>query len=98
MRGVGRKPIRGRAAGISGTVRVHGSASGRLLDAGGGRLRFRRLATKGRVTLSALGTHFELPVAIVARSIVPDGVARVRCRRNRLTIHSASGVMRLTRR
>ena len=90
--------MRGSAMGIKGTMKVNGSAHGRLVPARRGRLRFRQLGSSGTVILSGLGTTFELPVSAVAPSVVPDGPAEVRCVRDRLRIDSASGVLRLTRR
>ncbi len=49
------------------------------------------------MTLTGLGQSFELPVSVVAPAVVPDGRARVTCRGDRLTIDSASGVLRLIR-
>jgi hypothetical protein len=98
LRGVGRRPMRGRAMGIEGTMKVNGSAHGRVAPARRGRLRFRQLGSRGTVILSGLGTTFELPVSVVAPSVVPGGPAKVRCVSDRLTIDSASGVLRLTRR
>ena len=97
MRGVGHRPMRGKVFGISGTLRVNGSVSGRLVRARGERLRFLQTSSRGTVTLSGLGQSFELPVSTVARTVVPDGRARVTCRGRRLTIDSASGVLRLAR-
>ena len=42
MRGVGSKPMRGKALGIDGTLKVNGSARGRLIRAEGERIRFRQ--------------------------------------------------------
>jgi hypothetical protein len=89
--------MRGKALGISGTLKVNGSAHGRLLDARAGRVRFRQLGTKGTVTLSALGATFDLPISVVAPSVVPNGPAKLTCAGRRLTIDSASGVLRLRR-
>jgi hypothetical protein len=97
MRGIGRRPMRGRALGIEGTLKIRGSARGRLTRARGERLRFRRTGSRGSVTLAALGQTIELPVSVVAPAVLPDGRARVTCRGDRLRIDSASGVLRLTR-
>ena len=98
MRGVGRKPMRGKALGIDGTLKVNGSARGRLIRARGERLRFRQTGSQGTVTLAGLDQTFELPVSVVAPAVVPEGRAKVTCSGDRLTIDSASGVLRLTRR
>ena len=98
MRGVGRRPMRGTAMGIQGTLKVDGSARGRLERARGERLRFRQTGSHGSVTLAGLGQTFEVPVSVVAPAVVPDGRATVTCSGDRLTIDSASGVLRLTRR
>lgn len=97
FRGVGDRPMRGRALGIKGTLKVNGSARGRLLPTRGGGVRFRKLDTSGTVTLAGLGTEFDLPVSVVAAAIVPDGPAKVRCGGGRLVIDSRSGVLRMTR-
>ncbi len=76
MRGVGSKPMTGKALGIQGTLKVNGSARGRLIRAPGGRLRFRQTGSRGTVTLTGLGQTFELPVSVVAPAVVPDGRAR----------------------
>ena len=98
MRGVGRKPMRGQALGIDGTLKINGSARGRLIRAEGERIRFRQTGSRGTVKLSALDQTFELPVSVVAPAVVPDGRATVTCSGPRLTIDSASGVLRLERR
>ncbi len=97
MKGVGRRPMHGRALGIEGTLKVNGSARGRLVRAPGERLRFRQTGSRGHVTLAGLGQTFELPVSVVAPAVVPDGRATVTCSGDRLKIDSASGVLRLTR-
>ncbi len=97
MRGVGSKPMRGKALGIDGTLKVNGSARGRLIRAEGERIRFRQTGSRGTVKLSGLDQTFELPVSVVAPAVVPDGRATVTCSGPRLTIDSASGVLRLTR-
>jgi hypothetical protein len=97
FRGAGEKPMRGRALGIKGTLRVNGSARGRLVATPGGGVRFRQRGTRGTVTLAGLGTEFELPVSVVADAIVPDGPAKVSCGGGRLRIDSRSGVLRMTR-
>jgi hypothetical protein len=97
FRGVGQKPMRGRALGIQGTLKVNGSARGRLIGARGARVRFRQTGTRGTVTLTGLGAEFDLPVSVVAAAIVPDGPARVACGGGRLVIDSRSGVLRMTR-
>ena len=97
MRGVGRRPMRGKALGIDGTLKVNGSARGRLVRAEGERLRFRQTGSRGTVELSGLDQTFELPVSVVAPAVVPDGRATVTCRSDRQTIDSASGVLRLQR-
>jgi hypothetical protein len=98
MRGVGRKPMKGKALGIEGTIKINGSARGRLIRVKGERLRFRQTASRGTVKLSGLDQTFELPVSVVAPAVVPDGRATITCNGDRLTIDSASGVLRLTRR
>jgi hypothetical protein len=98
MRGVGRKPMKGKALGIDGTLKINGSARGRLVRVEGERLRFRQTGSRGTVKLSGLDQTFELPVSVVAPAVVPDGRATVTCNGDRLTIDSASGVLRLTRR
>jgi hypothetical protein len=98
FRGVGRRPMRGTALGIKGTLRVNGSAHGRLLRTPGEQLRFRQTGSRGTVTLAGLDQKFELPVSVVAPAVVPDGRAKVVCAGRRLTIDSASGVLRLARR
>jgi hypothetical protein len=97
FRGVGSRPMRGTALGIKGTLKVNGSARGRLIRAPGKRLRFRQTGSRGTVTLAGLGQEFELPVSVVAPAVVPDGRAKVVCAGRRLTIDSASGVLRLVR-
>ena len=97
FRGVGRRPMRGSALGIKGTLKVNGSARGRLVAARSTRVRFRQTGTRGTVTLAGLGSEFELPVSVVAAAIVPDGPAKVRCGGGRLVIDSRSGVLRMTR-
>jgi hypothetical protein len=97
FRGVGEKPMSGRALGIKGTLKVNGSARGRLIRARGGGVRFRQTGTSGTVTLSGLGSEFDLPVSLVAKAIVPDGPAKVACGGGRLVIDSRSGVLRMTR-
>ena len=52
MRGVGSKPMRGKALGIDGTLKVNGSARGRLIRAEGERIRFRQTGSRGTVKLS----------------------------------------------
>ena len=98
MRGVGRKPMRGQALGIDGTLKINGSARGRLIRAKGERIRFRQTGSRGTVKLTGLDQTFELPVSVVAPAVVPDGRATVTCSGPRLTIDSASGVLRLERR
>jgi len=98
MRGVGRKPMRGQALGIDGTLKINGSARGRLIRAEGERIRFRQTGSRGTVKLTGLDQTFELPVSVVAPAVVPDGRATVTCSGPRLTIDSASGVLRLERR
>jgi hypothetical protein len=98
FRGVGEKPMRGSALGIRGTLKVNGSARGRLIRARGGGVRFRQTGTSGTVTLTGLGSKFDLPVELVAEAIVPDGPAKVACGGGRLVIDSRSGVLRMTRR
>jgi len=98
MRGVGRKPMRGKALGIDGTIKINGSARGRLIRAKGERIRFRQTGSRGTVKLAGLDQTFELPVSVVAPAVVPDGRATVTCSGPRLTIDSASGVLRLERR
>ncbi|MBN1771682.1 MAG: hypothetical protein JXB32_10500 [Deltaproteobacteria bacterium] len=95
FRGVGEKPMRGRALGIKGTLKVNGSARGWLAAARGGSVRFRQTGTRGTVTLGGFGAEFELPVSVVAAAIVPDGPAKVRCGGGRLVIDSRSGVLRM---
>ncbi len=95
--GVGSRPMHGTALGIKGTLKVNGSARGRLIRAPGKRLRFRQTGSRGTVTLAGLGQEFELPVSVVAPAVVPDGRAKVVCAGRRLTIDSASGVLRLVR-
>src|SRR6185295_15642152 len=97
FRGVGDRPMRGRALGIKGTLKVNGSARGRLLPTRGGGVRFRQTDTTGTVTLAGLGAKFDLPVSVVAAAIVPDGPAKVRCGGGRLVIDSRSGVLRMRR-
>jgi hypothetical protein len=97
FRGVGKRPMRGRALGIKGTLKVNGSAHGRLVATPGGGVRFRTGGTRGTVTLAGLGTEFELPVSVVDDAIVPDGPAKVSCGGGRLTIDSRSGVLKMTR-
>jgi hypothetical protein len=97
FRGVGSRPMRGRALGIKGTLKVNGSSHGRLVATPGGVVRFRTSGTRGTVTLAGLGTEFELPVSVVDDAIVPDGPAKVSCGGGRLTIDSRSGVLRMTR-
>jgi hypothetical protein len=96
FRGIGRRPLRGQALGVEGTLRVKGSARGRLVRRGGGTA-FRLKGTRGDVTLGAFGTEFDLPVQLVAPAIVPDGPAKVRCGGGRLRIDSRSGVLRMRR-
>ena len=98
MRGVGRRPMRGTALGIQGTLKVNGSARGRLIRAPGERAQVPPDRHARHVTLAGLGQTFELPVSAVAPAVVPDGRAKVTCSGERLTIDSASGVLRLTRR
>ena len=98
MRGVGRKPMKGKALGIDGTLKINGSARGRLIRVKGERLRFRQTGSRGTVKLSGLDQTFKLPVSVVAPAVVPDGRATITCSGDRLTIDSASGVLRLTRR
>jgi hypothetical protein len=97
MRGVGRRPMSGKVLGIKGTLKIDGSAHGRLARVPGERLRFRQSGSKGTVTVTGLGQRFVLPVSAVAPAVVPDGRAKVTCSGDRLTIDSASGVLRLTR-
>ena len=97
FRGVGSRPMRGRALGIKGTLKVNGSSHGRLVATPGGGVRFRTGGTRGTVTLAGLGTEFELPVSVVDDAIVPDGPVKVTCGGGRLTIDSRSGVLRMTR-
>ena len=78
--------------GIKGTLRVNGSARGRLLRAPGERLRFRQTGSRGTVTLAGLDQKFVLPVSVVAPAVVPDGRAKIVCAGDRLTIDSASRV------
>ena len=98
MRGVGRKPMKGKALGVDGTLKINGSARGRLIRAEGEQLRFRQTGSRGTVKLSGLDQTFELPVSVVAPAVVPDGRATATCSGDRLTIDSASGVLQLTRR
>jgi len=97
MRGIGRRPMHGKVLGIKGTLKINGSAHGGLTRARGQRLRFRQTGSEGTVTVTGLGQSFELPVSAVAPAVVPDGRAKVSCSGDRLTIDSASGVLRLTR-
>jgi hypothetical protein len=97
FRGVGSRPMRGRALGIKGTLKVNGSSHGRLVATPGGGVRFRTSGTRGTVTLAGLGTEFELPVSVVDDATVPEGPAKVSCGGARLTIDSRSGVLRMNR-
>ena len=67
-----------QALGIDGTLKVNGSARGRLIRAAGERIRFRQTGSRGTVTLTGLDQTFELPVSVVAPAVVPDGRARSR--------------------
>ena len=89
--------MHGKVLGIKGTLKINGSAHGGLTRAPGKRLRFRQTGSEGTVTVTGLGQSFELPVSAVAPAVVPDGRAKVTCSGDRLTIDSASGVLRLAR-
>ena len=89
FRGVGASPMRGTALGIKGTLKVNGSARGRLCRTRGERRPVPpdRLARDGHARRP--GPEFELPVSVVAAAVVPDGPAKVRCGGGRLAIDSA---------
>ncbi len=97
MRGVGRRPMHGKVLGIKGTLKINGSAHGGVTRVPGRRLRFHQSGSEGTVTVTGLGQSFELPVSAVAPAVVPDGRAKLTCSGDRLTIDSASGVLRLAR-